>query len=67
MDKVIKRKIYKKAPFHKVEKESYGDGIIAETLININQFITISENDAIYFVTGNYKDFSDSNKKCELH
>ena len=37
MDMVLKRKIYKRAPFHKVEKESNGDGVITESLININQ------------------------------
>ena len=62
MDKVIKRKFHQKAPFHKIEKESNGDGIITETLINIKQFITIAEEDKIYFVTGNYKDFSDTNQ-----
>lgn len=67
MDGVLKRKIYKRAPFHKVEKESNGDGVITESLININQFVAINENDMIFFVTGNYKDFSNPNKKRELH
>ena len=67
MDMVLKRKIYKKAPFHRVEKESNGDGVITESLININQFITVNEKDIIYFVTGNYKDFSNPEKKKELH
>ena len=47
MDMVLKRKIYKKAPFHRVEKESNGDGVITESLININQFITVNEKDII--------------------
>ena len=67
MDMVLKRKIYKRAPFHKVEKESNGDGVITESLININQFVAVNEKDIIYFVTGNYKDFSNPNKKSELH
>lgn len=67
MDMVLKRKIYKKVPFHRVEKESNGDGVITESLININQFITVNEKDIIYFVTGNYKDFSNPEKKKELH
>lgn len=67
MDMVVKRKIYKRAPFHKVEKESNGDGVITESLININQFVAINEKDIIFFVTGNYKDFSNPNKKNELH
>lgn len=67
MDRVLKRKIYKRAPFHKVEKESNGDGVITESLININQFVAINENDMIFFVTGNYKDFSNPNEKDELH
>lgn len=64
---VMKRKIYKRAPFHKVEKESNGDGVIVETLINIEEFIDINDEDKIYFVTGNYKDFSASNDKNVLH
>ncbi|RDU24181.1 PIN domain-containing protein [Anaerosacchariphilus polymeriproducens] len=67
MDKVLKRKIYKRAPFHKVEKESNGDGVITETLININDFISITIEDIICFVTGNYKDFSDPENKNSLH
>ncbi len=67
MDIVMKRKIYKRAPFHKVEKESNGDGVIIETLLNIEKFIDIREDDKIYFVTGNYKDFSDSNDKNSFH
>lgn len=67
MDKVLKRKIYKRAPFHKVKKESNGDGVITETLININDFISINTEDIICFVTGNYKDFSDSTDKNSLH
>ena len=54
MDMVLKRKIYKKAPFHRVEKESNGDGVITESLININQFITVNEKDIIYFGTDNH-------------
>lgn len=67
IDKVLKRKIYKKAPFHKIEKESNGDGVITETLINIKDFVTIVPGDIFYFVTGNYTDFSSSNDRNELH
>ena len=54
---VLKRRIYKKAPFHIETKESYGDGVITETLINLGRYIPLAPDDEIYFVTGNYKDF----------
>ncbi len=54
---VFKRRIYKKAPFHIEKKESFGDGVIAETLINLGRYTTLTPTDEIYFVTGNYTDF----------
>lgn len=54
---VFKRRIYKKAPFHIEAKESYGDGVITETLINLGKYTSLTSTDEIYFVTGNYKDF----------
>lgn len=54
---VMKRRIYKRAPFHKEKKESYADGLITETLINLGQYITLESSDEICFVTGNYSDF----------
>ena len=62
MSKVLKRRTYKRAPFHKESKESYGDGTITETLINLKSFIDIRPSDKILFVTGNYEDFSEN--KC---
>ena len=67
MAKVQKRRVHKKAPFHKESKESYGDGTITETLINIKDVGEVHENDSIIFVTGNYKDFSDPADKNKLH
>lgn len=69
INQVIKRKITKKAPFHHDGKESYGDALIAETLININKYVdNLTSNDVVYFVTGNYKDFSESKSdKKKLH
>lgn len=65
---VIRRKIYKRAPFHKEQKESYADSLIIETLINIRKYIEIGNDDIVYFVTGNYKDFSETDKdKDSLH
>lgn len=65
MTKVLKRRVHKKAPFHREAKESYGDGTIIETIININKYIELTSEDKIIFVTGNYTDFSDSdNKNC---
>lgn len=69
INQVIKRKITKKAPFHHDGKESYGDALIAETLININKYVdNLTSNDIVYFVTENYKDFSESKSdKKKLH
>jgi predicted nucleic acid-binding protein len=65
---VMKRRIYKKAPFHKEKKESYADGLITETLINLKKYIELKKSDKIYFVTGNFKDFCDMiNDKNRLH
>ncbi len=63
----LKRKIYKKAPFHIDNKESFADGTITTTLINLKRFIDISDSDTIIFVTGNKTDFSDSKNKDILH
>lgn len=67
MAKIQKRRVHKKAPFHKEGKESYGDGAITETLINIKRCTDIKAEDKIFFVTGNYKDFSDKDDKTKLH
>lgn len=54
---VMKRRIYKRAPMHIEKKESYGDALIAEILINLERYVELSPEDEILFVTGNYKDF----------
>lgn len=65
---VVKRRIYKKAPFHIEQKESFADGLIAETLIHIKNYVDIEDVDEIIFVTRNYKDFSNTHGKAdELH
>lgn len=61
------RHMYKKAPFHIEGKESTADGMITETLINIGNYITVDDDSVVYFVTGNYTDFSDKNNKDILH
>lgn|GEM_PF-4884072 len=38
---VTKRRIYKRASFYIEKKESYGDGLIAETLINLGRYDTL--------------------------
>lgn len=63
----IVRRMYKKAPFHLAGKESTADGMITETLINIRNYITVDYDSEIYFVTGNYTDFSDKVNKDILH
>lgn len=66
MPSVLRRKIYKRAPFHKEAKESFGDGTITETLINVGNVIEIHPEDKIFFVTGNYQDFSDTEKDKDI-
>lgn len=63
----LQRRIYKKAPFHIEKKESFADGLIIETLLHIEDFISLSNQDSIIFVTGNTSDFSDSSQKDALH
>jgi hypothetical protein len=68
LNSVLKRKIYKRAPFHNEVKESYADAMITEILINIKNYIKLTRDDTIYFVTGNYRDFSiNKNNKNIFH
>ena len=65
---VNKRMIYKLCPFHIKGKESFADALILETLINIKKFIELRDEDEIFFITKNYKDFSKSKEsKAEVH
>lgn len=65
---VNKRMIYKLCPFHIKGKESIADALILETLINIKKFIELRDEDKIFFITKNYKDFSKSKEsKTEIH
>lgn len=61
----MRRRVYKKAPFHIENKDSLADGVITETLINIKDIIGINKDDEIFFVTGNYKDFSETGNKAD--
>lgn len=63
----LKRRIYKRAPFHHEKKESYADGMIVETLVHILDYITLGKEDSLTFVTGNTSDFSQGTTKNELH
>lgn len=65
----IRRRIYKRAPFHYEKKESYADGLITETLIHCweDNDIILQDEDDIIFVTGNTEDFSETNNKDILH
>lgn len=68
MSSVLRRRIYKRAPFHKEMKESFGDGTITETLVNVKNYVDVKPKDKIFFVTGNYQDFSETEKdKDKLH
>lgn len=62
---VQKRKLHKLCPFHIEDKESWADAMIVETLINIRDFTKINNEDKIYFITRNHKDFSKGNNKTE--
>jgi hypothetical protein len=62
---VQKRKLYKLCPFHIEDKESWADAMIIETLINISDFVNITDEDQIYFITRNHKDFSKGNSQTE--
>jgi predicted nucleic acid-binding protein len=61
------RQMYKKAPLHIEGKDSTADGMIMETLINIQNYITINEDSELFFVSGNCADFSDKDNKEVLH
>lgn len=63
--KVQKRKLYKQCPFHIEDKESWADAMIIETLINIHDFVEINDEDKIYFITRNHKDFSKGNSRTD--
>lgn len=65
--KIQKRKIFKLCPFHIEGKDSFGDALIVETLINIKDYVTLNSEDQIYFITGNTKDFSDKANKETIH
>ena len=66
-DKVLTRKIFKKAPLHIENKESFADALIVETLINLKRYVNLQINDKIYFITRNISDFSCKFNKKELH
>jgi hypothetical protein len=63
----LQRRIYKKAPFHIEKKESFADGLIIETLLHIEDLVSLEDEDKVIFVSGNTSDFSDSNAKDNLH
>ncbi|MEK5440102.1 MULTISPECIES: PIN domain-containing protein [Paenibacillus] len=62
---VQRKKLYKQCPFHIEGKESWADAMILETLINIRDFVTINDEDQIYFITRNHEDFSQGTEKTE--
>lgn len=62
---VQKRKLYKLCPFHIEDKESWADAMIIETLVNIREFVDIFDEDEIYLITRNHKDFSKGNSQTE--
>lgn len=63
----MKRKIYKRAPFHIDGKDSFADGTILEILLNLSDYFTVESGSTVIFVTGNTTDFSDKDNKDEFH
>ncbi|MDM5296387.1 PIN domain-containing protein [Peribacillus simplex] len=66
--KATQRKIHKLRPFHYgKDKDSMADSIIVETLINIKDLMTFNNDDVIYFISKNPRDFSAKEDKNLLH
>jgi len=69
--KATQRKIHKVRPFHynkkDKEKDSMADAIITETLIGINNLLTLEADDEIFFLSRNTEDFSSEKDKFLLH
>lgn len=65
--KALQRKLYKKMPFQNNDKDCFADAIIIETLIEIESLINIRNEDEIFFISGNFKDFSSKENKKNLH
>ena len=63
----LKRKVFKQAPFHNNDKDCYADSLIVGTILNIQQYIALNEDDQLYFVSGNKSDFSSPKEKDKLH
>ncbi|WP_188114707.1 PIN domain-containing protein [Paenibacillus sp. B2(2019)] len=64
LSRVFRRKVFKKCPLHRNDP-SYQDALIIETLISIKDYIPLNEEDRIFFITKNFKDFSASKDKRE--
>ncbi|MGD6818702.1 PIN domain-containing protein [Metabacillus sp. 84] len=66
--KATQRRIHKLRPFHYgKDKDSIADSIIIETLINIEDLMTFNNDDRIYFLSRNTKDFSAEDNNNLLH
>lgn len=62
---VLKRKLFKKSPVH-TDKDSDQDALIVETLLNIRNYVDLQSDDEIYFISKNYKDFSQSKAESQM-
>lgn len=62
---VEKRRIYKKAPCHHLNKDSSADALIIESIISFKD--KLNKNDIIYFISENKADFSDPENSEFLH
>lgn len=67
-----RRRLHKKRPYHynEKEKDSFADAVIIETLLNLEDYkelIDLKEDDKLYFVSQNTKDFSDEVDNNSLH
>lgn len=65
----MRRNLYKIRPFHYEDgsKDSLADAVIIETILDFIDSHTLNENDSIYFISRNYKDFSDENDRASFH
>ena len=67
LENIRKKEIYKICPFHIADKSSYGDALIIEILLRSKEILNLNDNDKIYFISRNFKDFSSKVNKSNIH
>ncbi|MFP4456901.1 MAG: PIN domain-containing protein [Clostridia bacterium] len=61
-----RRKYLKIPPFHNQDNQ-FGDSLILVTLYNIKDYISLNDDDVIFFISNNYNDFCDEDDGEKLH